>query len=131
MLNDIVQQQSQTRGPRAACGPREGPMRPANIRKNGDFKRNIGPSALLKNLIWNKSVLVHHGKTSKKFSSFGFFLFQSWTMEEKVLEDLPNEKDLDFYRVIILSFFTYIFLSQRLNFNYFFLCAILPFSNVN
>jgi len=35
-----LNQRSQTRG------PREGPMRPANIRKNGDFKRNIGTIGL-------------------------------------------------------------------------------------
>ncbi len=34
---------SQTQGPQAACGPREGPMRPANIWKNEAFKWNIGP----------------------------------------------------------------------------------------
>jgi len=38
----VLFQRSQARGPLAAYGPRESPMRPANIRKNGDFKRNIG-----------------------------------------------------------------------------------------
>jgi len=34
-------QESQTHGPRATCSPREGPMRPANIRKNEDLKGRI------------------------------------------------------------------------------------------
>jgi len=33
----LLDQRSQTRG------PQEGPMRPANIRKKEDFKRNIEP----------------------------------------------------------------------------------------
>jgi len=36
-----LNQRSQTRCLQAVCGPREGLMRPANIRKNEDFKRKI------------------------------------------------------------------------------------------
>jgi len=43
---DSIDQRSQTRGPRAACGPREGRLRPANIGKNEDFKENIKPICL-------------------------------------------------------------------------------------
>jgi len=39
-------QRSQTRSSRAACSPREGPMRPANIKKHEDLKRNIEPIGL-------------------------------------------------------------------------------------
>ncbi len=41
-----LDQWSQTHAPRAGCGLREGPMRPANIRKNEDFQRNIGQMGL-------------------------------------------------------------------------------------
>ncbi len=52
MLVEELDQRSQTRGPRAACGLREGPMRPANIRKNEDFKRNIWQIGLFSQKYW-------------------------------------------------------------------------------
>jgi len=45
-LDAALEKRSQT------CRPQEGPMRPANIRKNGDFKRNIGPIGLFSQKHW-------------------------------------------------------------------------------
>jgi hypothetical protein len=41
------------------CGPREGPMRPANIRKNEDFEGNIKSFCLFYQIIW---FLTHNSK---------------------------------------------------------------------
>jgi len=64
-----LHQRSQTRG------PREGPKRPSNIRKNGGFKRNMKPIGLFSQ---------KHSKllTQKKFVFSFFYCFQSHVARE-------------------------------------------------
>jgi hypothetical protein len=54
-----LNQGSQTRGPQATCGLREGPMRPANIRKNEDFEGNIKSFCLF---FQKKRFLTHNSE---------------------------------------------------------------------